>query len=123
MPHDEGLGGVPDTLAPLYVHVGGVPGIVQGASAEQPQYGRARQSVALGLFAGATRGTRNAAPARRLDADMRDHVPQSFPTRPNIIQALPGAVGRETGLPHLPGRVPPAGWSGEAGPESPFAEV
>lgn len=45
--------------------------------------------------------------------------PHVFPTRPNLALTMGGAVvGSETSA-HVPGRLPPTGWSGDPGADQP----
>lgn len=124
MAGDDGLGGVPDSLALPTVVEGEVTGVIQGASAEQPQLDHARDGLEAGLSADPVANSPNLRrrPARHFIGTTSES-PHTVPKRPNAAESLEHHdVGAETGYPHIPGRVV-IGSDGEPGPTSPFSEV
>jgi hypothetical protein len=94
--------------------------LIQGASAEQDQANHLRAANASAMAFDARPNTRQGKGVTYTAADW--HNPQQF--RPVLLQATLVAeptVGIDTALPYLPGRMPTAGWDGEAGAAAPIA--
>lgn len=89
---------------------------IQGAGAEQAQQGRARVAFQLALAGRPVSNRRSGRGVNLLKADIES--PQVIPTRAKLTLVADDGTG-STFVPHLPGRVPPAGWDGEPGAAAP----
>lgn len=99
------------------------PPFVQGAEAEQDQYGHARMGFAVALSGqpvGNRRLSGRAVPTGTLGPAPDVRSPQIFTSHPAIRYAVQDTpTGYVSAMPHLPGRMGPAGWDGESGSMAP----
>jgi hypothetical protein len=91
---------------------------IQGAGAEQGQQARARVAFQLALAGRPVSTRRHGRGVNMAKGDFES--PQHIAERPHIVLHIDetAAVG-STFVPHLPGRIPPAGWDGEPGAAAP----
>jgi hypothetical protein len=95
-------------------------GPVEGANGvELDQQGRARASLDASIVGTPVANTRQGRGVTTVAADLRS--PQNFAHHPRVRNMPGGDEPVNEFVPHLPGRVPPAGWDGEPGATSPTA--
>lgn len=101
--------------APVLLLTAAVP----GAGPEQRQQRRARAAVTTAISGIPVAGRRLGRGVNFAHRDVRS--PQVFTAHPVLTHTMASAtVSSDTAWPHLPGRLPPAGWDGEPGPAAPF---
>lgn len=99
---------------------GGVIGFVEGGSADMLQTTRARGRTTSHAINGPASSMRMTPGHNVASADFA--ALQALPKRPTIgLLVGAGALGVDQLTVHLPGRQPPAGWSGEHDATSPHA--
>jgi hypothetical protein len=95
-------------------------GHIEGESAEQDQQLHARSRVSVAMAGLPVAQTRQGRGVTRVDADLP--AAQVFTVHPRIrTQVGPDEPVNANFAPHLPGRIPPAGWDGEMGAGAPTA--
>lgn len=91
---------------------------VPGAGPEQGQQRRARSALEVAIAGTPVADRRMGRGVNFVDADAVS--PQVFTSHPRITHAVAAStISGDTAWPHLPGRMPPAGWDGEPGAAAP----